>query len=74
MLSRDGAVVGVTSAATIWVLAAIGVIISAGFLITAIKSAILIVLILYGVDFIEDKTALLSRGVHAKVMKLRKRN
>lgn len=74
MLSRDGAVMGVTSAATIWVLASIGVMISAGFLITAIKTSILIVLILYGVDLIEDKTASLSRGVHEKVMKLRKKN
>lgn len=74
MLSRDGAVLGVTSAATIWVLASIGVMISAGFLITAIKASILIVLILYGVDLIESKTASLSRGVHEKVMKLRKKN
>ena len=67
MLARDGAVVGVTSASTIWVLAAVGVIISIGHLGAAIKLSIVVVLILYGVDLLENKTVIFTRGVHAKV-------
>ncbi len=67
MLAKDGAVVGVTSAATIWVLAAIGVMIASENLMAAIKISILVVLILYGIDIIEGHTRTFSRGVHAKV-------
>jgi putative Mg2+ transporter-C (MgtC) family protein len=67
MLAKDGAVVGVTSAATIWVLAALGVMISSDHLLPAIKLAVLVVIILYGVDFMEDRIKVLSRGVHASV-------
>lgn len=69
MLAKDGAVVGVTSAATIWVLAAIGVMIASANLLAAIKMAILVVLILYGIDLLEDRTKAFSHGVHAKVNK-----
>jgi putative Mg2+ transporter-C (MgtC) family protein len=69
MLARDGAVVGVTSAATIWVLAALGVLIATGHLLPAIKLSIFVVLILYGVDLLEDHFISLSRGVHAEVSK-----
>ncbi len=67
MLAKDGAVVGVTSAATIWVLASLGVAIAAGHLSAAIHMAFLVVAILYGVDFLEDKISALGKGVHAKV-------
>ncbi|MFD2229467.1 MgtC/SapB family protein [Alkalimarinus sediminis] len=67
MLSKEGVVVGVTSAASIWVLAAIGVIISTGTLVSAIKLSVLVVVILYGVDLLEEHTKAFSRGVHAKV-------
>ncbi|WP_101756693.1 MgtC/SapB family protein [Oceanicoccus sp. KOV_DT_Chl] len=67
MLAKDGAVVGVTSAATIWVLAALGVIISSGYLLVSIKLSILVVVILYGVDLLEENTRVMSRGVHAHV-------
>ncbi|SIS44443.1 MgtC/SapB family protein [Neptunomonas antarctica] len=67
MLAKNGAVVGVTSAATIWMLAAIGVMISSGYLLSSVKIAVLVVVILYGVDFMEDHTKAFSRGVHAKV-------
>jgi len=66
MLARDGAVVGVTSAATIWVLAAIGVAITVGSIAAAIKFAILTVFVLYGVDLLETHTKAFSRGVHAR--------
>lgn len=67
MMARDGAVVGVTSAAAIWVLAALGVLIGSGYLLPAIKLSLLVVVILYGVDFFEDRVSGLSRGVHARV-------
>lgn len=71
MLAKDGAVVGVTSAATIWVLAAIGVSISLGHLQVAIKLSVVTVLILYGVDLLESHTKTFSRGVHTKYVKHR---
>lgn len=67
MLAKDGSVVGVTSAATIWVLASIGVMISAGHLDASYKMAILVVVILYGVEQLEAHTKSFSRGVHSRV-------
>jgi len=72
MLSKDGAVVGVTSAAAIWVLAALGVLISMDFRVQAIKLSVLVVCILWGVDIMEDNTRALSSGVYSKVRRLRK--
>ncbi|WP_086743532.1 MgtC/SapB family protein [Pseudoalteromonas ulvae] len=66
MLAKDGIVVGVTSAATIWVLAAIGVSIYVAGELTAIKISVLVVAILYGVDAMEEYFASLTRGVHSK--------
>ena len=67
MLAKDGSVVGVTSAAAIWVLAAIGVMISAGHLVAAYKMAVLVVAVLYGVEQLEKHTKAFSRGVHSRV-------
>lgn len=66
MLAKDGVVIGVTSAAAIWVLAAIGVSISVASEADAIKLSLVVVAILYGVDLLEDYSTTLSRGVHAK--------
>ena len=73
MLARDGAVIGVTSAATIWVLAAIGVAIFVGSIAAAIKLSFLTVFILYGVDLLEEHTKTFSRGVHARIMSRKQR-
>ena len=67
MLARDGSVVGVTSAASIWVLASIGIVIATEHLQQAIKLSVLVVSILYGLDILEDRFKLLGRGVHASV-------
>ncbi|MDA0977599.1 MAG: MgtC/SapB family protein [Proteobacteria bacterium] len=67
MMAREGAVVGVTSAATIWVLAAIGVVIALAEIWTAIKLALVVVFILVGVDFLEDTFTVLTRGVHRRI-------
>lgn len=71
MLARDGAVVGVTSAATIWVLASIGVVISLGYIGVSMKIAAITVAILYGVDFFERHIKALGRGVHAHYVRRR---
>ncbi len=66
MLAREGVVVGVTSAATIWSLAAIGVCIALIGESSAIKISLLVVAILYGVDLFEAYSSKLTRGVHAR--------
>ena len=66
MLSKEGVVIGVTSAATIWVLAAIGVCIAVIDSFLAIKIALIVVAILYGVDLLEGYSSAFTRGVHAK--------
>jgi putative Mg2+ transporter-C (MgtC) family protein len=74
MLARDGAVMGVTSAATIWVLAAIGVMIGTNNLVAGVKVSLLVVGILYGVDILENHIKMLSRGVHASIKNLHRRD
>ena len=74
MLAKDGAVVGVTSAATIWVLASIGVCIAVVDPFVSIKLSILVVVILYGVDLLEDYSSVFTRGVHAKYTKWKNRD
>ena len=64
MLARDGMVLGVTSAATIWVLAAIGVCIGIGLDLVAIKLSVLVVLVLVGIDVLENSSSAMRRGVH----------
>lgn len=73
MLAKDGAVVGVTSAATIWALAAIGVCIAVIDSYVAIKLSLVVVAILYGVDLLEDYSTAFTRGVHAKYSNWRKK-
>ena len=74
MLAKDGAVLGVTSAATIWSLASIGVCIAIVDSYTAIKLSVIVVAILYGVEILEEYSTALTRGVHSKYSRWRKRN
>lgn len=67
MLAKDGMVMGVTSAATIWVLAGIGCCIPIVGEAVAIKLSLVAVAILYGVDLLEDYSTMFSRGVHSKL-------
>lgn len=71
ILTREGSVLGVTSAATIWVLAAIGVLAGEGRNVTAIIVAILTVGILVGVNILESAFVSLQHGVHARIKRLR---
>lgn len=73
MMNKNGSVVGVTSAAAIWLLAAIGVIIGMGFYILGVKVAFLTVGILVGVSWLENSFEFMQRGVHAKLEKRKAR-
>ncbi|MBW3163752.1 MgtC/SapB family protein [Ferrimonas balearica] len=73
MLARDGIVVGVTSAATIWALAGIGVCLSVLGPMLAIKLSFVVVGILYGVDVVENCSNALTRGVHSRYYDLKRR-
>jgi putative Mg2+ transporter-C (MgtC) family protein len=71
MMAKGGMVVGVTSAAAIWSLAALGVCIATVDDFIAIKLAIVVVSILYGVDTLEDYSSAFTRGAHRKIKKWR---
>jgi len=64
ILARHGAILGVTSASAIWVLAAIGVVIGLGCHWVGVKLSVLTVAILVGVDLVERRFESLQRGVH----------
>ena len=66
MLTRDGMVVGATSAASIWVLAAIGVVIAAGSPLLGVKLAVIAVAILVGINALEERCEWLQRGMHRR--------
>jgi putative Mg2+ transporter-C (MgtC) family protein len=66
MLARDGNVLGVTSAATIWVLAAIGVCIGTDRSGLAIMFAFIVVGVLSGVEILENYFQILTRGAYQR--------
>jgi putative Mg2+ transporter-C (MgtC) family protein len=69
ILTRGGIVIGVTSAACIWILAAIGITIGVGYPVTGVKLAILAVIVLLGVDTAEKRIKSLRKGLHEKYSK-----
>lgn len=73
MLAKEGMVVGVTSAATIWALAGVGVCISTVGELVAIKISFVVLVILYGVDLLEDFSTVFTRGAHSKYNKWHKK-
>lgn len=64
ILTREGIVVGVTSAAVIWMLAAIGAAIGFGWIGGALALTAASVLTLIGIELLEASFATLRRGVH----------
>lgn len=74
MMARDGAIVGVTSAATIWVLAAVGIMIGSGNLVASVKVSFLVVGILVGVEILERHMKMLTRGVHGSFKNFHRRD
>jgi len=64
MLSKGGSVKGVTSASTIWILAAIGCLVGFGNYLAAILITLLTLFILIGISILERTFKKLTRGVH----------
>jgi putative Mg2+ transporter-C (MgtC) family protein len=62
ILAREGAIVGVTSAAVIWVLAALGSLIGLGHLLAALVLTLVTVGLLIGVEFLESIFRRLREG------------
>ena len=67
MMTRDGQVLGVTSAATIWMLAALGALIGMGMLRQALLLTGVTLGILVGVHYLETSFKSLRRGVHNRL-------
>jgi putative Mg2+ transporter-C (MgtC) family protein len=53
ILHARGAVTGLTSAATIWVVAAIGIAVGAGAYVDALETTALVMVVLYGLGYVE---------------------
>lgn len=68
IMTRNGLVTGVTSAAVIWVLAAIGAAVGVGRFGAAFSVAIVTIGILVGVEWLEKAFVSLRRGVHANIL------
>ncbi len=66
IMTRDGLVVGVTSAAVVWVLAAVGSAIGVGRFGAATAISVVTVSVLVGVERLEHAFSSLRRGVHAE--------
>ena len=64
MLAREGIVTGVTTAAVIWMLAAIGSAIGLGYVSEAVVLSVVTVSILAGVSFLESRFRFLTTGAH----------
>ena len=69
IIGREGIVLGVTTAAVIWVLAAIGILIGLNRCITALILAMLTVILLTGISVLEYLCKSLQKGVHKKLTK-----
>lgn len=65
IISREGALTGVTTAAVVWAMAAIGSVIGFGFYRGALALSVLTVLVLWIMDVLEERlTAIFGRGAH----------
>jgi putative Mg2+ transporter-C (MgtC) family protein len=67
ILHAHGAVVGLTTAASIWVVAAVGAAIGAGAYVEGIGTSVLIVLVLVGLRPVEHRLLLRRRKINATV-------
>jgi putative Mg2+ transporter-C (MgtC) family protein len=66
ILTREGSVVGVTTAAVIWVLAAIGATIGIGHYLAAVALALVTVGVLTGVELLESSVRWMGRGIYRR--------
>lgn len=65
ILHAQGAVVGLTTAATIWVVAAVGAAVGAGAYVESVGTVVLMVLVLVGLRPVENRILAKRRRVHA---------
>ena len=65
ILHARGSVTGLTSAATIWVVAAIGMAVGAGAYVEAVGTALLVMIVLAGLGFVENFIA--RRATHSRL-------
>ncbi len=72
ILSREGIVLGVTSAAVVWVLAATGSLIGFRHYSEAMAVTLVTVALLSGITFLESRMKSLRQGVHAPTDKGKK--
>jgi putative Mg2+ transporter-C (MgtC) family protein len=66
MIAQEGVVKGVTTAAVIWILAAIGSAIGLGYMKGAVALSLVTVAILVGIEKLETSVLWLTRGEHAR--------
>ncbi|GGK41391.1 MgtC/SapB family protein [Aliivibrio fischeri] len=71
MMTLDGKIHGVTSAAIIWVLAALGMMIALSYIQQSIIITLLALFVLLGIDKLENSFKSLRRGVHQKILNIR---
>ncbi|KGK13196.1 MgtC/SapB family protein [Vibrio navarrensis] len=71
MMTQDGKIHGVTSAAVIWVLASMGMMIGLGLMHQSVLITLLALAVLLGVDKAENRIQALRRGVHKKIQQRR---
>ncbi|EJB0232490.1 MgtC/SapB family protein [Vibrio vulnificus] len=71
MMTQDGKIHGVTSAAVIWVLASMGMMIGLGLMLQSVIMTVLVLTVLLGVDKAENRIQALRRGVHQKIQQRR---
>ena len=67
ILRGSGSIIGLTTAATIWLVAAVGVAVGSGAYVDAVGATVLIILVLAGLRPLEARVARKRRRVHATV-------
>jgi putative Mg2+ transporter-C (MgtC) family protein len=72
IIQSRGSVTGLTTAATLWVVAAIGMAAGAGFLVEAVGSTALVLLVLYPLGKLEQHVARSRRGRNLRVVATRR--
>lgn len=72
ILTREGVVIGITSAAVIWVLAGIGILVSMDHYSAAIMLSLVVVLVLRGVSQLEKLFTIFRVGIYARFHKHKK--
>jgi len=65
IMSREGAVTGLTSATSIWVLAGIAAAIASGLHLMAVSVTFITLVVLVGVELLQRAVRSLQRGVHS---------